>query len=715
MQEGAPRNQHNEEEIQPPADYLGADVSALPTVAQRRARLLEKLEIFTIYDLLSFFPRDYTDWTKLVPISDLQDKEESSFLAIVRRKPSLQRKGRMTILRTILSDESGSIKATWFNQPYYENKLIKDEAFYFRGKIRRDGVNFDVSNPSFVSTGETETPGILPVYSLTKGLTQGVMRQIVSSCIPKALPELVDVLPPDVRKKEKLCSAAFAYEKIHLPDSEESLRLARERLIFEELFLVQGGLRYLKNQSRKDNRAFRVVPGDPEKRSLAEALKGLPFSLTEDQNTCISAILRDLKREIPMNRLIQGDVGSGKTMVAAISILTTALCGMQSVLMAPTSILARQHALTLQSIFEPLGLGVELLLGSTPASEKKRIRAALESNQALILVGTHAVLSEKITFHSLALTITDEQHRFGVRQRASFLNREQRTPHTLVMSATPIPRTLALILYGDLDISVIRTIPSGRVPIETYTASSADEPRVFEIVRRQIKEGRQVYFVCPLIEAEAQEDTEEPSGSDTAASAVSLYTRLSGDVFPDLRVGLLHGGQKPLDKEAVMERFISGEVQILVCTTVVEVGVDNPNASLMVIENAEKFGLSQLHQLRGRVGRGPYRSVCILKSDKAEGLAKARMQTLCQCTDGFLIAKKDLELRGPGDFFGTRQHGIPSLRIANLYRDMDVLKRVAAILDEIYKDDPLLEKPPNDRLPGAFLRHFGSEINHPAL
>ena len=491
--------------------------------------------------------------------------------------------------------------------------------------------------------------------------------------------------------------------------------MARERLIFEELFLVQGGLRYLKNRNRKDDKAFRISLKEPEKHSLGEVLKALPFSLTQDQNACISEILRDMKREIPMNRLIQGDVGSGKTIVAAISMLAASLCGMQSVLMAPTSILARQHAQTLQTFFAPLGLEVMLLLGSTPASEKKRIRSALETNRASILVGTHAVLSEKITFHSLALTITDEQHRFGVRQRASFLNREQKTPHTLVMSATPIPRTLALILYGDLDISVIRSIPSGRIPVGTYTASSVDESRIFDIVRRQIKAGRQVYFVCPLIEENVEEDSDESIGSDSVASAVSLHARLSEDIFPDLSVGLLHGAQKPLEKDAVMERFVAGEVQILVCTTVVEVGVDNPNASLMIIENAERFGLSQLHQLRGRVGRGPYRSVCILKSDKSFGLAKIRMQTLCQCTDGFMIAKKDLELRGPGDFFGTRQHGIPSLRIANLYRDMDVLKRVGTILDEIYKDDPLLEKTPNDRLPGAFLRRFGSEINHPAL
>ena len=709
------KNQQNEEESLSATKYLDAAVSTLPAVAQRRVKLLEKLEIFSVYDLLSLFPRDYTDWTKIIPISALVDKEESSFLAIVRRKPSLQRKGRMTILRTMLSDESGSIRATWFNQPYYEEKLVKDETFYFRGRIRRDGVNFDVTNPSFVSAKDGEIPGILPIYPLTKGLTQGVMRQIINSCIPKALSELSDVLPPDVRKEEKLCSAAFAYEKIHQPDSEESLRLARERLIFEELFLVQGGLRYLKNQSRKDDRSFRVLLGAKEKHGLAELVRTLPFTLTEDQNATISAILRDMKREIPMNRLVQGDVGSGKTVVAAVSMLAAALCGMQSVLMAPTSILARQHAQTLRSFFAPLGLTVELLLGSTPALEKKRIRSALESNQVFILVGTHAVLSEKITFHSLALTITDEQHRFGVRQRAAFLNREQRTPHTLVMSATPIPRTLALILYGDLDISVIRSIPSGRVPIETYTASSADEPRIFDIVRRQVKEGRQVYFVCPLIESDTDDEASVTTVEDAPVSAAALYERLSQEVFPDLRVGLLHGAQKAAEKDKGMEQFISGEVQILVCTTVVEVGVDNPNASLMIIENAERFGLSQLHQLRGRVGRGRYRSVCILKSDKCEGLAKSRMQTLCQTTDGFLIAKKDLELRGPGDFFGTRQHGIPSLRIANLYRDMDVLKRVATILDKIYEQDPLLEKPPNDRLPGAFLRHFGSEINHPSL
>jgi len=467
-------------------------------------------------------------------------------------------------------------------------------------------------------------------------------------------------------------------------------------------------------RSRIEQRAYKIHLSPDNKKKLKAAVSRLPFTLTDDQKHVVKDVLLDLEKDVPMNRLVQGDVGSGKTAVAAVSILACALCGRQSVFMAPTSILARQHFQTLSRFLSDTGVSIALLLGSTPAVEKKRIRAALASGELLALVGTHAVLSEKIEYACLAMTITDEQHRFGVRQRASFMAKENTEPHTLVMSATPIPRTLALILYGDLDISVIHQIPSGRVPIETYTASAPDEERIHGIVSRQVEQGRQVYYVCPVIEMQ-DEETIGPIEDNGLMSAVELYNHLAQDIFPDFTVGLLHGGLKPSQKEEVMERFVSGEIQVLVSTTVVEVGVDNPNASLMIIENADRFGLSQLHQLRGRIGRGPYRSVCILKSDKMEGLAQKRLMTLCATTDGFVIAEKDLELRGPGDFFGTRQHGIPELRIANLYRDTDVLVRVGIALDTIFQSDPNLETPSSKVLMPAFLQRFGSEINHPSL
>ena len=697
-----------------PADYLDTPVELLPQVASRRLALLQKLDIYTVYDLIAYFPREYENWSNILPVDSLADGMDGSFIAVVRQKPSLQRKGKMSILRAVLCDESGTIRAVWFNQPYLLQKLEKGGSYFFRGKIRRDGIHFDVTNPVTLPDQPDEQLLIRPFYPLTKGLKQGILRSLIELVLPMAIPCIKEPLPAEIRREEKLCSAGFAYEKIHRPSSEEELEIARKRLIYEELFLVQGGLRWMKMRSRIEQRAYRICLSPENKKVLKAVVSRLPFALTTDQKQVVKDVLLDLEKDIPMNRLVQGDVGSGKTIIAVVSIFACARCGRQSVFMAPTSILARQHFQTLSRFLSDTGVSIALLLGSTPAVEKKRIRAALASGELLVLVGTHAVLSEKIEYACLALTITDEQHRFGVRQRASFMAKENTEPHTLVMSATPIPRTLALILYGDLDISVIHQIPEGRVPIETYTASSQDEERVHGIVSRQVEQGRQVYYVCPVIEMQ-DEETIVPIDESGLMSAVELYNHLAQDIFPDYTIGLLHGGLKPAQKEDVMERFVSGEIQVLVSTTVVEVGVDNPNASLMIIENADRFGLSQLHQLRGRIGRGPYRSVCILKSDKIVGLAQKRLLTLCATTDGFVIAEKDLELRGPGDFFGTRQHGIPELRIANLYRDTDVLIRVGLALDKIFQSDPNLETPSSKVLMPAFLQRFGSEMNHPSL
>lgn len=695
-------------------DYLDTPVELLPQVASRRLALLQKLDIYTVYDLITYFPREYENWSNILPLASLTDGTDGSFIAVVRQKPSLQRKGKMSILHAVLSDGSGTIRAVWFNQPYLLQKLEKGGSYFFRGKIRRDGSHFDVTNPVIESDQPDDKLLIRPFYPLTKGLKQGILRSLIELVLPTAISFIKEPLPADIRREEKLCSAGFAYEKIHRPSSEEELEIARKRLIYEELFLIQGGLRWMKMRSRIEQRAYKINLSTDNRKKWKAAVSQLPFTLTDDQKHVIRDVLSDIEKDIPMNRLVQGDVGSGKTVIAAVSILACALCSRQSVFMAPTSILARQHFQTLSRFLSGTGISIALLLGSTPAVEKKRIRADLASGELLVLVGTHAVLSEKIAYACLAMTITDEQHRFGVRQRASFMAKENTEPHTLVMSATPIPRTLALILYGDLDISVIHQIPSGRVPIETYTASSVDEARVYGIVSRQVEQGRQVYYVCPVIEIQDEEAT-GPIDETGLMSAVELYNHLAKDIFPDFTIGLLHGGLKSSQKEDVMERFVSGEIQILVSTTVVEVGVDNPNASLMIIENADRFGLSQLHQLRGRIGRGPYRSVCILKSDNIEGLAQKRLMTLCATTDGFAIAQKDLELRGPGDFFGTRQHGIPELRVANLYRDTDVLVRVGLALDRIFLADPMLETPSSKVLIPAFLQRFGSEINHPSL
>lgn len=658
-------------------------VCSLPGVGKSRVLQLEKLGIRTVYDLFTHFPRDYEDWSKICRIDEMNDGETCSFIACVRGAPSVQRKGKLSMLRTVLSDESGTIRAIWFNQPYLLKKLEKGVFYFFRGKIRRDGKNFDVTNPSIKEHDPEKKEGLKPLYSLTKGLTQGVLSSLIQSVLPDAIEYVKEPIPAFIRKKEKLCSVMFSYEKIHMPLSEEEIEIARKRLVYEELFLVQGGLMRIKRQNEASSRAFSICITKEKRAVLDNRIAALPFSLTEDQKEITEQVLSDMQKNIPMNRLVQGDVGSGKTVIAFISVLAAALAKKQSVIMAPTSILARQHYKNLCSFLEGTGVRAELLLGSTPAAEKKKMRQALKNGEISVLIGTHAVLSKGNTYSDLALLVTDEQHRFGVRQRGTLLQNDIQ-PHVLVMSATPIPRTLALILYGDLDISVIRSRPKGRIPIETYIADSASEERIYGIIERQIAKGRQIYYVCPLIEEEQEGDL---------MSAESVYTHLAADIFPQFRVGLLHGSLKATQKEEVMEAFIAGEIQILVTTTVVEVGVDNPNASLMIIENAERFGLAQLHQLRGRIGRGPYRSVCILKSDKKEDLAEERMKTLCKSDDGFHLAQKDLELRGPGDFFGTRQHGIPDMKIANLYRDRDILMQVGKDWAAIYNEDPNLSDP----------------------
>jgi len=693
-------------------DYLTRPVESLPKIAAQRLKMLHTVDIYTIYDLISYFPRSYENWSEIDLIDSLTDGQEASFVAEIRQKTTLQRKGRLSILRTVLSDESGSIRAVWFNQPYLQDKLAKGTRCFFHGKVRRDGVNFDITNPVIEFDYDPSAKRTLKsYYPLTKGLKQGVLRAMIADALPQAIPRVQEMLPAEVRAQEKLCHVAYAYEKIHFPQSEEEQMIARKRLIYEELYLVQGGLRWMKRKNEKDERAYAIALSSAQIGIYEKAIRDLPYTLTSDQNETIAAILSDMKKEIPMNRLVQGDVGSGKTIVAALALLCVALSGRQGVLMVPTSVLAKQHFRTLSNLFATTGVKISLLLGSTPVSEKRMIREGLRTGEIGILIGTHAVLSEKICFASLALTITDEQHRFGVKQRMGLASGSQISPHTLVMSATPIPRTLALILYGDLDISVISGCPAGRLPIETYTASAKDEKHISEIVKKQVDAGRQVYYVCPVIDSQDDESEEKPS----LRSAVDHYHFLANELFPDFHIGLLHGGQKPTQKDQVMEQFASGEIQILVATTVVEVGVDNPNASLMIIENAERFGLSQLHQLRGRIGRGEHRSVCILKSECTDGISLKRLKVLCKTLDGFEIARQDLRLRGPGDFFGTRQHGIPALRIANLYRDMDVLERVSKALDRLFESEVSLSQDEMLQLIEAFNLRFQNEFDHPTL
>lgn len=735
-------------------------ISELPGVAGRRAVLLRRLGIETWFDLLCWFPRDFENWSDLVAVEDLVDGQEQSFVARVAHKPTVNRKGRLSMLRTVLRADRQAIAAIWFNQPWQARRLEVGQWYHFHGKVKRDGKTFSVQNPAFEpieaavqppdqSAGplaaaangqsaervsgqsaermsgqtaermsgqpdDTRPPavaggGYRPIYPLTEGLSQGVIRQLIQTVLPRLLGSLPEPLPVWVRRDNRLCAADYAYSHIHAPIGEEDVAICRRRLGFEELFLLLTGLYLLRRHRRQEASSMPLLPSSEAIARLAQFRQDLPFSLTSAQSRVWQEISSDLQADRPMNRLMQGDVGSGKTVVAALAMLQCALCGGQAVMMAPTSILARQHHQTLSRLLGPGGFEVVLLTGATASRERRDLLTRLEDGRITLLVGTHALIEDQVRFKNLALAITDEQHRFGVRQRIRLSRSdaaEATEPHVLVMSATPIPRSLALVLYGDLDLSVIDELPAGRKPIETYTATEADRPRIERLMRRFIDEGRQVYVVCPMIEEQAETDLQ---------SVVAMHDRLSRITFADVPVGLLHGGLKQKEKDLVMDDFMAGRIRILVSTTVIEVGVDNPNAALMIIENAGRFGLAQLHQLRGRIGRGGHRSICILLDDSEEELVKERLRALCHAGDGFAVAEKDLELRGPGDFFGTRQHGLPPLRMANLYRDRELLRDVQATLDKLIGQDPDLVRPEHQMVKKTLLTRYREAFAHIGL
>ena len=702
---------------------LDTPVQFLPKVGERRAKQLEKLGVYCVYDLLTFFPRRYEDWSECVPLFQLEHDKEQSFIATIVATPKVSRnRGKTTIFAT-LSDGTCSIRAVWFNQPYLAEKMVAGEEYFFHGKITRDGFTFQVVNPVFDQRQKDEEKHSLiqPIYPLTAGLKQGHIRAIVNVALDRALPLLSEVLPLFFRKEQKLCAIRYAYEKIHRPDTMEEVDIARKYLVFEELFLLRGALSVYKLE-QKDMRASCPIRGKKEDmEKFTGIIKGLPFTLTEDQSKVTHDILSDISSERPMNRLVQGDVGSGKTVVAFLSMAACAIAGYQAVFMAPTAVLASQHYETFKKFLNGTDIGCELMLGSTTAKKKAEIREGLQSGKVRILVGTHAVLSEKNIFPNLALMVTDEQHRFGVKQRSSTEERADHGIHTLVMSATPIPRTLGLVLFGDMDVSVIKSMPKGRQPIKTIRASFDEEGRVIATIRQEVQKGHQVYVVCPMIE-ELQEDAYEDEEGTLAErmksdleSAVQYYETLSTGDLSDMHVGLLHGRMKAAEKEKVMKEFGEGRIDVLVSTTVIEVGVDNPNATLMVVRNAERFGLSTLHQLRGRIGRGSLPSLCILQTDKYEGVSQERIDMMCQTTDGFQLAEKDMLLRGTGDFFGTKQHGIPQLKMANLYRDASCLDPIEKAIEKMISDDPKLEKPEAKIMLEAFHSHFGDAWQKPSL
>ena len=650
---------------------LSSPVTCLSGIKTARAAQLQKLGIRTLYDLIAYFPRDYEDRTRIAEIGSLEPGVPACFEAMVVAAPktSYIRKG-LEITRLTVADCTGSLHLVYFNQPYLSSALHYGETYRFFGTLQEEPSR-QMQNPVFESAQNAGgvTGRLVPVYALTAGLSNNVLQKAIRQALDACLGTLPDILPESVRTEYKLCGVQFAYETIHAPASREALMQARTRLVFEEFFIFSAGLQMLRDV-RCDESA---VPCDISGADAFEA--ALPFRLTGAQQRAIRDVLRDMASGRPMNRLVQGDVGSGKTMIAAAAAFCAAKNGLQTAFLVPTEILARQHFASLCALMSRFSIETVLLTGSMPAAEKRRVKEAIASGEAKLILGTHALLSGDVAFQSLGLVIADEQHRFGVGQRAA-LAAKGRSPHLLVMSATPIPRTLALIAYGDLDISVVDELPPGRQTIDTFL--------VGERLRHQCAEGGQAYIVCPAI---------EEGELESLKSAEVWAQTLQSAVFPDLRVGLLHGRMKGAEKDAVMSAFARHELDILVSTTVIEVGVDVPNANVMVIENADRFGLSQLHQLRGRVGRGERKSYCILFTSSQNEETLRRLKALASTNDGFKIAEEDLKLRGPGDFFGSRQHGLPLFKAANLQLDMTVLSQAqraaeAALHDPGWRTDP---------------------------
>lgn len=652
------------------------DIRFLKGVGEKRAELLRKKGIDTVGALLRFYPRAYLDWQNITPISECHEGENVCVRAEITSpvKTASIRRG-MTLYKFSAADDSGVIEVTLFNRKYLAENLREGRSYLFYGKL---GYGITLRRMSSPEIMPAEYMGIEPVYAASEGLSSKTIEKIMKNALVYT-DSMQDAIPDGIRKKNGLCDFKTALKSIHFPLERQALESAKRRLVFEELFVLQTGLLFLKRRRR-------ALAGCTVKENLLDEFKKtLSFKLTGAQERVINECLSDMMSPRPMNRLIQGDVGSGKTAVAAALMYISAGNGFQSALMAPTELLAEQHFKTLCKITENSGIKCALLTGSLTKKQKDEVKAGLKSGEIKVAVGTHALLTDDVEFENLGLVVTDEQHRFGVGQRGR-LSSKGNNPHTLVMSATPIPRTLGLIIYGDLDISIIDEYPAGRQRIATYCVDSSYNARVYNYIKKFIAEGRQAYIVCPLV------DENEALG---IKSASEYYEELSENQFKDYTVGLLHGKMKPKDKESVMRRFAAGEIQLLISTTVIEVGIDVPNAALMVIENAERFGLSQLHQLRGRIGRGEYSSACILISDVKSGDTKRRLDVIKNNTDGFKIADEDLKLRGSGDFLGSRQHGLPDMKIADIFANRETLHSAGKEAEELLRRDPMLHDAEN--------------------
>lgn len=656
------------------------ELTFLKGVGPKKAELYQKLGINTAEELAKFYPRDYIDFTELTPIKDLCIGETYAFRATVFKKSEpFSRYARVAVYKAFLTDGEAEITANFFNSKFTFDTLRLNKEYIFYGKITGTILDPQISSPQFVLP---EKQGLLPKYPLTAGLS----NKMISANMKTALTvvRFEESLPEKIREKFELLEINDAIQKIHFPKNAEEYRQARRRLVFEELLMLKLGLSQIKNRGRTLSGA---VMTDVD---MSEFFESLPFVPTNAQMNAVNSCISDMKRLYPMNRLIQGDVGSGKTMVAAAAAYFACVNGFQTLVMAPTEVLAGQHYDTFMGFLSPLGVSVGLLSGSLSAAEKKQVRKKAESGEIEVLIGTHALIQKSVGMKNLGLAIVDEQHRFGVEQR-SVLAEKGANPHIMAMSATPIPRTLALIIYGDMDVSVINEMPKGRIPIKTYAVDTSFRPRIYAFIKKHIAAGRQAFIVCPLVESGENTPPEKQS-------AIDYYNTLTSGEFAGIPTGLLYGKMKQADKDAVMSDFRDNKLKLLISTTVIEVGIDVPNAVVMLIENAEQFGLSQLHQLRGRVGRGAEQSFCILMTDNKSDYTRERLKAMVDTTDGYKIADTDLKLRGPGNFFGREQHGLPPMKIADLADDADMLSEIDTLAQKIIADDPFMSAPENKGL-----------------
>ena len=676
---------------------LKKDVKYVKGVGPNRVKLLNKLNIFTLGDLITYYPRGYEDRSKPKNMLECIDGEEALIEAIViNRMTEIRLKGK-TMYKLQVRDESGIGTAIWFNQSYLKNKFQVGKKYKFYGKISNAFGKITIQSPVFDEEEKNNNTGkIIPIYPLTYQLSQNVLRKIIENGLKEAEGGLQETLPSYLLEEYHLQNLQQAMKHIHFPNEFKDFTIARKRLVFEELLSTQLALLELKNMSLIEENGIAFH----KEAKMSDIINKLPFKLTGAQRRVLEEIDTNMESPKAMNRLLQGDVGSGKTVIAMCAAYKAVKSGYQVAIMAPTAILATQHLENFQKMLANTGIRVELLISGITKKKKEDILDRLANGQIDILIGTHAIIEDNVVFSKLGLVVTDEQHRFGVKQRTRIVEKGQ-NPDVLVMTATPIPRTLALILYGDLDISIIDELPPNRKKVDTFAVSKKMEDRINNFMREQIKEGRQAYIVCPLVEENEELDLK---------SVEKLYEKYKKEIFPDYRVEYIHGKMKPKEKDEIMAKFKAGEIDVLISTTVIEVGVDVPNANIMVIEDAERFGLAALHQLRGRVGRGEYKSYCILKYEGKGEVVRKRMKVMCETNDGFVISEKDLELRGSGDFFGTMQHGLPEFKIANLFEDMEILKSVQSVAIKIMSDDPKLEKEKNKLLKDLIKDKFMKRI-----